>query len=125
VSRPPYPDGVFVMRVFFGLALGVAIGWGWPSRAQAQHVATGPEDCGKSPYVLVADNSSCEEGVRTAEMIVHGLAQARAETVEVKARAPRKRVRGKPPTETGVSVETKRRLDELLLLDVLRSAGQR
>jgi hypothetical protein len=124
-------------RVFFRLGLIVAMAWGWSSHAQAQSVAAGPEECGKSPYVLVADDWSCEKRVLAAEMRALRFeeraivaeradpAQARAETVEVKSRAARNRARGKAPTETGVSAETSRRLYELLLLDALRSAGRR
>jgi hypothetical protein len=119
-------------RALFQLAVIMAIAWGWAWHAQAQSVTTGPQDRRNSMYVLVLNNSAGEQGVQATERSARAtvvekgsdLAQAQADTAKVKTKAHRK-ARPKAPTETEIGAETRQRLYELQLLDVLRSAGQR
>jgi hypothetical protein len=111
-------------RVLFRLGLILAIGLASPSHTQTQSVVAGPGDSQKLPYVLVANNGMRAHRVEERAIFAASAAsaEAKAEIVKIKARAPRK-ARDKSPSS--VSAETSRRLFELQLLDALRSAGRR
>ena len=78
---------------FFRLGLILAIGCASPSHTQAQSVVAGPGDSQKLPYVLVANNEMRARRVEERAIFAEtsaASAEARAEIVKIKTRAPRK-----------------------------------
>ena len=124
-------------HVFFSLGLAGAIcGWGWSSLAHAQAVTAGLQESGDPPHVLVAHNGACKERALAAGLRARNaeeraiLADQGADAVEPSVIAVKVKRRGTrrssdPTSGHRVNEETRRQLDELLLLDALRRAGQR
>jgi hypothetical protein len=106
-----------------GLVLAVCAG-GWPGRGHTQETQS-----------AAAEDVACAERVRAAEIRARAAeeraanAEMRADAAEARAKAktkPRRkatRKRGKG-SASGISPETMRRLDDLLLLDAIRGAGR-
>lgn len=106
-----------MFRLVFSVGLVLAVCALWPDRGHSRGIESAQIEGQGLPYLAAAEDVACAE--RKADATE---ARAKAKT---RPRRKAKQPQRKAPAGTGVSPETMRRLDELLLLDAVRGAARR